>query len=449
MPDHPAITRRHLLRSSLALGAFVLPQVFAAPGATGAPRRRARGVIVVLLEGGMSHLDTWDPKPDAPAEIRGEFKAIATTVPGLRIGEHMPLLAQQAHLCNVIRSVHYADGRNDHAPGMHLVLTGYENPEVGVTLVRLNRRNPSQGAVIARQLGVTSAQGMPRFVAIPGRGQQGGATNFTGPAFLGPAYDAFATGDLPAADQPMQLPPSLVLPKGVPVSALSDRDALRQTFDRLSAALDRDPATGQMDVHYQRALELLTTQRLIMALDLNREPTALRTRYGNSQIGQGLLLARRLVEAGATYVLVDPYAQSWDTHAQNFSGHRALLPPLDRGLSALLADLDQRGLLDEVLVLVAGEMGRTPIINSGAGRDHWVFAYSVMLAGGGLTRGQVLGNTTSKGDRPGQRPVTPPEILATIYEQLGINPNAMLYDEQKRPIPILPGEAKALTELIG
>jgi uncharacterized protein (DUF1501 family) len=173
----------------------------------------------------------------------------------------------------------------------------------------------------------------------------------------------------------------------------------------------------------------------------------LRERYGNSAIGQGLLLARRLVEAGATYVLVDPYAQSWDTHGQNFKGHRSLLPPLDRGVSALLADLEQRGMLDEVVVLMAGEMGRTPLINGGAGRDHWTFAYSVMLAGGGLTRGQVLGSTTSKGERPGQRPVTPQELLATVYQQLGIDPNTMLYDEQKRPIPILP-EAKPIAELV-
>jgi uncharacterized protein (DUF1501 family) len=331
---------------------------------------------------------------------------------------------------------------------MHLVLTGYENPEVGVDLIRLNRRNPAQGAVIAHQLGVTSAQGMPRFVAVPGRGQQGGATNFTRPAFLGPAYEAFATGDLPASDRPMQVPPSLVLPKDMSMSALTDRDALRQSFDKLNAALDRDPATNRMDVHYQRALELLTTQRMTVALDLNREPRAVREQYGSSQIGQGLLLARRLVEAGATYVLVDPYAQSWDTHGQNFKGHRALLPPLDRGVSTLLTDLEQRGLLDEVLLLVAGEMGRTPLVNGGAGRDHWVFAYSVMMAGGGLTRGQVVGSTTSKGERPGQRPVTPPEILATIYQQLGIDPNTMLYDEQKRPIPILPGEAKPISELV-
>src|SRR5262249_46853389 len=141
------------------------------------PRGRARGVILILLEGGVSHLETWDPKPNAPAEIRGEFQTIATSVPGLRIGEHMPLLADQAHLYNVVRSVHYSDGRNDHAPGMHLLLTGYENTEVGVALTRLNLRHPSQGAIVANQRGVMSAAGVPRFVSVPGRGQQGGQTN--------------------------------------------------------------------------------------------------------------------------------------------------------------------------------------------------------------------------------------------------------------------------------
>jgi hypothetical protein len=442
--DH--LTRRQLLRSSLGLGAFVLPGAFARAGQTPAPRRRARGVILVLLEGGMSHLDTWDPKPSAPAEIRGEFQTIATSVPGLRIGEHMPHLARQAHLYNLVRSVH-ADARNDHAPGMHLILTGYENKDVGVSMTRLNLHNPSQGAVIAHKLGATSAAGVPRFVAYPGRGQQGGQTNFTRAAFLGGACEAFTTGDLPAGNEPVRLPPGLVLPKDVSVSRLGERDHLRRTFDRLNAALDNDPATTNQDVHYRRALEVLTAQRLAKAFDVNREPQPLRERYGKSAIGLGLLLARRLVEAGVTYVLVDPYAQTWDTHSENFKGHRSLLPPVDRGVATLLTDLDQRGLLDEVLVLMASEMGRAPILNRAAGRDHWTAAYTVLLAGGGLSRGQVLGSTTSKGERPGTRPVTVPELLATVYHQLGIDPNDMIKDAQQRPIPILP-ECRPIRELI-
>jgi uncharacterized protein (DUF1501 family) len=212
--------------------------------------------------------------------------------------------------------------------------------------------------------------------------------------------------------------------------------------------LAQDPAAGRLDPHFHRALEVLSGRRLHVALDLAREPAPLRAAYGDSAVGQGLLLARRLVEAGATYVLVDPYRNmEWDTHSRNFTGHKALLPPLDRAVSALLSDLEDRGLFDEVLVLVAGEMGRTPRINAQAGRDHWTSAYSVLLAGGGLTRGQVLGSTTRGGDEPGRRPVAVPEILATVYHRLGIDPKALLYDRQGRPVPILP-EAEPVHELL-
>jgi hypothetical protein len=451
-PDLPlgaatTITRRQLLRSGLALGAFLLPTPWPTWAAVASGRRKAKGVILVLLEGGMSHLETWDPKPSAPAEIRGEFQTIATTVPGLRIGEYMPRLAQQAHLYNVIRSVH-CDARNDHSPGMHLVLTGYENPSVGVALERTNREHPSQGAIIAQRLGVTSGQGVPRFVALPQRMQVGGRVTFASPAFLGAAYEAFETGPAPAtASQPMQLPPSLLLPKDVPLERLGDRLALQSAFNRLNSVLDRDPAVSRMDTHYQRALTILSGQRMSRALDIHKEPQALRDRYGDNRVGQTLLLARRLAEAGVTYVLADPYGKmEWDTHAQNFAGHRKLLPPMDQAVSALLADLQQRGLLDEILVLLISEMGRTPLIGANAGRDHWTSAYSVMMAGGGLTRGQVVGSTTAGGQKPGSRPVTVPEILATVYHQLGINPNTLLYDETKRPVPILP-EAKPIHEL--
>jgi uncharacterized protein (DUF1501 family) len=230
---------------------------------------------------------------------------------------------------------------------------------------------------------------------------------------------------------------------------LNDRQALRQALDRLNATLDQTAATRRMDEHYERAVRVLTGQRMAAALDLGREPVALRERYGNHRIGQSLLLARRLIECGVTYVLVDPYGNAeWDTHNENFRGHRALLPPMDQAVAALLDDLGQRGLLDEVVVVLASEMGRAPRISGNAGRDHWTYAYSVMIAGGGLTRGQVLGETTSKGEWPGQRPVTVPEILATVYDRLGIDPNTILLDEQRRPMAILP-EPRPIRELIG
>jgi hypothetical protein len=432
-----------MLGSSMALGAFFLPDKVV----SAAPRVRASGVVVLMLEGGMSHLDSWDPKPRAPAEVRGEFRPIATTVPSVHVSEYLPALARQAHLYNLIRSVH-CDARNDHSPGMHLLLTGWENTAAGVAMERFNYQHPSQGSIVAHQLGVTSTRGLPRFVALPRRGQIGGQVNFATPAFLGPGHDAWETGAPPAsASRPMTLPPSLFLSPAA-VRRLNDRVALRRSLSRLHADLDRDATSQRLDNHFEQAHRVLAGQQLCRALDLSQEPLGLRERYGNTLVGQSLLLARRLVEAGVSYVLVDPYGTtSWDFHSNNFSGHRNLLPPLDRALSTFIADLDQRGLLPEVLVLAASEMGRTPRVNNSAGRDHWTHAFSVLLAGGGTTRGQVLGSTTSQGEWPSSRPVTVPEILATLYHRLGIDPNAMLRDEQGRPMAILP-DTRPIRELL-
>ena len=445
--DRPSLTRRHFLRCGVALGAFLLPTT-GQTQAVAPVRRRARGVIVLLLEGGMSHLESWDPKPAAPERIRGEFKAIKTTTAGLRLCEHLPLLAHQARLYNLIRSVH-CDARNDHSPGLHLALTGHENTEAGVSMQRVNLRHPAQGAVLARVLGEMTPGGVPRFVALPKRTQLGGQVCYATPAFLGAACEAFEAGDLPlTATHPMHAPPGLLLPGDVDLRRLQDRSALKGALDRLNTGLDPDPALERMDAHYQRARQMLTGPRMLHALDVSREPITVRERFGNSPVGQGLVVARRLVEAGVTYVLVNPYSGApWDTHAQNFTRHRSLLPPLDRAVSALLVDLDQRGMLQDILVLVISEMGRTPLVNKQAGRDHWTAAYSVMMAGGGLTRGQIVGSTTSGGQEPSSRPVTVSEILATVYHQLGVDSGVVVYDQQQRPVLILPA-AKPVAELI-
>jgi hypothetical protein len=332
---------------------------------------------------------------------------------------------------------------------MHLLLTGWENTAAGVAMQRSNRQYPAQGCIIARKLGAISPEGAPRFVALPRTAQIGGQVRYAGPAYLGANYEAFQTGEAPQnARLPMRMPPSLFLSQDVPLSRLNDRLALRQNFHRLNVGLEQDPALRRMDAHYHKALQILTGQRMCEALAIEREPVALRERYGNSRVGQTLLLARRIIECGVSYVLADPYGDmAWDTHSQNFAGHKNLLPPMDQAVSALLADLDQRGLLDQVLVVLASEMGRSPRVSGAAGRDHWTRAYSVMLAGGGLTRGQVLGETTSKGEWPGRRPVTVPEILATVYRQIGIDHHTILHDGQRRPIPILP-ESKPIDELI-
>lgn len=442
-PQH--LSRRQMLRAGMGLGAFLLPK--AAPAAP--PHRKARGVILVLLEGGMSHLDTWDPKPAAPREIRGEFGTIATSLPGVRFGEHLPHFAKAVHRGNLLRAVH-CDARNCHSPGIHLLLTGYENVRAGVEMERFNYHHPAMGSILAKQLGVTDARGMPRFVAVPGQKQLGKVVKYAGASFLGAAYEAFETGDPPTtAHQAMMAPPGLVLPRDLTPARLSDRLALRASFNRIQEELDRHPLTSGVDAQYQKAVQVLAGRRVQEAFHLDREPETLRESYGDNPTGQALLLARRLVEAGVTYVLVNMSKNNdWDTHANNFKLLKEkLLPPMDRGVSALLRDMDQRRLLDEVIVLVASEMGREPRVSANGGREHWTAAYSVFVAGGGLTRGQVLGSTTSDARYPGSRPVAVPEILATIYQQLGVNPNTLITDAQGRPIPILP-EAKPVAELL-
>lgn len=443
-----AVTRRSALRSAVGLGAFVLSRSSVAGATRTAAAPRARGVILIMLQGGMSQLETWDPKPKAPLEIRGDFGTIATSVPGLRIGEHMPLLAREASRFNVIRSVH-CDARNDHSPGMHLLLTGYENTGAGVALERFNHQYPAMGSIIAHCRGPISPGGSPRFAALPGRSQLGGQVSYATAGFLGSKYESFETGEVPSGStQPMLLPPSLTLPKDMPLSRLEHRLAMRRDFNALQRELDRDAVAAGMDAQYSRAFQMLSGDLIRTAMDLGREPASTRQRYGSHRVGQGLLLARRLVEAGVTYVLVDPYvAQAWDTHTANFTRHRELLPSMDTAVSALIADLETRGLLDEVIILLASEMGRSPVIGTEAGRDHWTYAYSVMIAGGGLTRGQLLGSTSAKGERPEDRPVTVPEILATVYHQLGIDPNTVIRDQQARPIPILP-DPRPIPELI-
>lgn len=441
------LSRRRFLHGGIGLGALMLPRIGHAEEKSQSTPRRARSVIVLLLEGGMSHLETWDPKPNAPRELRGTFDTIATSNPQLRIGEHLPLLAQQAHHYNIIRSVHSA-ARN-HSPGLHWILTGYDNPRAGINGERVNRE-PSVGFVVSHQLGNLTTGGLPNFVAVPSRSQLGGRVNFVGASHLGAGYDAFDSGAVPqTASARYVLPTGLALPKEVQLSRLENRRSLLESIDQLNSRREQSDQLRNLADYQQRAFDLLLGEKGRAAFDINRESAETRKRYGDSQIGQGTLLARRLVEAGVNYILVN-YSKnnSWDTHRDNFSRLRkTLLPPTDRAVSALLSDLHERGLLDETLVLMMGEMGRTPVINKNSGRDHWPDVYSILMAGGGLTRGQVLGSSTRGGEQPGARPVHVGEVLATLYHQLGIDPGLVIKDRQDRPVPVLP-HAEPVFELI-
>ena len=448
------ISRRRFLSRQLALGVAGVAHSGCPGGADGRPSSTrpaaaAKSVIVLLQEGGMSQLESWDPKPQAPAEIRGSFSVIPTTLPAFHIGEHMPRLARQTSLFNVVRSVYMDNVRRDHSPGLHWVLTGYDNQAAGVSLEKVNRF-PSVGSVVAHQLGTTTPAGIPNFVAIPNAKQLGNRVRYTGPVHLGGACAAFAAGAIPTtAAGRYHIPTGLTLPADVSTARLRSRRQLLSRFATGKPASSPRPATDDFQAFRDKSFDLLAGQRGQQAFDLNREPRRVREMYGSSAMGQGTLLARRLVEAGVTYVLVN-YSKnnSWDTHTNNFTKLReTLLPPMDQAASALLVDLDQRGMLDEVLVLMMGEMGRTPTINKESGRDHWPDVFSLMIAGGGLTRGQVVGSSTAHSNTPRDRPVHYHEILATLYYQLGIDPQQTIVDGQDRPVRIMP-EAEPVRELL-
>jgi len=444
------LSRRRFMQSSIGLGAFVLPRtkLAAAPQDSTGTGNRAKSVIVLLLEGGMSHLDTWDPQPHAPAEIRGSFSPIQTTNPELIVGEHMPRLAAQAHLYNVVKSAYMDNARRDHSPGLHWVLTGYDNQAAGVSMVKENDF-PSVGAIVAHETGPITAKGLPSFVTVPSRKQLRGRVNYTRALYLGGACDALESGAVPdRADGQYTVPMGLTLPADVSLGRLQDRRALLKTFDQLRLRQDQS-ALRLTNVYQRQAFDLLLRDRGRQAFDINQEPPHIRKMYGNSYMGQRALLARRLVEAGVTYVLVNfSKNNSWDHHRRIFPRLKEqMLPAMDQATSALLSDLEQRGLLDDVLVLQTGEMGRTPRINDQSGRDHWPDVFSLMMAGGGLTRGQTLGSSDRNREYPQTRPVHFHEILATLYHQLGIDPNLVIHDRQERPIRILP-EAEPVHELM-
>lgn len=445
------LSRRNFLQSGAALSALMLPQVSgtAQPAqSTSGPTRRAKSVIFLVLEGGMSHFESWDPKPNAPREIRGSFENIATTNPQLRIGEHMPLLAKQAHLYNVVRSVHSA--ATNHSPGLHWILTGYANPAASVNGIRQNIV-PSVGSIVSHQLGNTTPEGLPNYVAIPNRTQLGGRVNYSGGSHLGASFDALNAGTIPAkSNGKYVLPAGLTLPREISVGRLQNRRDLLSSIDNLQRKRERSTKLQGINEYQQQAFDMLLGRKGQAAFDINRESAQTRALYGDSVMGQGTLLARRLVETGVTFVMVN-YSKnnSWDTHRNNFNSLKTkLLPPMDQAVSALMSDLEQRGMLDDTLVLMMGEMGRTPVINNNNGRDHWANVYSALIAGGGLTRGQLLGSSTRDGGLPLERPVHVQELLATLYTQLGIDPELRLPDRENRLQAIFPTSSQPVNELI-
>jgi hypothetical protein len=403
---------------------------------------RAKRCILVFLNGGPSHLDLWDMKPGAPVEVRGELASIATNVPGIRVSELLPLTARCADKFKIVRSVTH--NASVHTTAVYTMLTGSSHPTPNVDQTRIRSEDhPHLGAILARQRGWVGK--LPPFVSLP--------TLFQAPpvdgiwpgqtaGFLGPRFDPLVVhGDKESARFDL---PALELPAEVSAERLAARRALlsavNRSFARSSA---REPFSIHDDLNEQ-ALGLMGASRLARAINLACEPAAVRQRYGRHLFGQGLLLARRLIEVEVPLVTVywiDPTPPGegggeYDSHGRIYwhMRHR-LVPPTDRGLSALVTDLGERGLLPDTLLVVAGEFGRSPRLNKQAGRDHWPQAQSILLAGAGISGGSVYGATDSWGAQPIDHPVTPPDLGQTILHLLGVPADFELNDRLGRPIP--------------
>jgi hypothetical protein len=445
--------RREFLRAgALSLFGLGLPQLFESRARAAWPRRRARACILLFMWGGPAQQDTWDPKPSAPVEFRGEFRPIRTTVPGLHIGEHLPRLASRAHRLALIRSMTHDDV--DHTSATHLLLTGRPNPRG-----QLGDDFPNYGAVLAllrRGQGTLPPNvsmmpvvpnGAPRFVE-QSHGQ--------GAGWLGPVYNPLRIDA--DASRPDYRVGELALHAELTAVRAGGRQQLLASLEQQQRTLARQADVQAMHAHYARAFALLAAPEVARAFDLSREPPAVRQRYGMNIHGQSVLQARRLVEAGVPLVTVfwpndgiTNVSVYWDTHSRNFIDLRQRLCPVtDLAFSALLDDLEARGLLDETLVVWTGEMGRTPRVGqavvggAGAGqdgRDHWGRVFTSVLAGGGIRGGVVHGSSDRYAAEPATHPTRPADLAATIYQCLGVDPHLQIQDRLGRPQTLCEGTA--------
>jgi uncharacterized protein (DUF1501 family) len=434
----PAITRRALLRvGAVGLTGLSLPNALRAEKAAPARKATAKSVIMLFQFGGPSHLETFDCKPDAPAEVRGEFKAIKSRTPGLLVTEHLPKLAARSDLYAVVRSV--AHNKSSHNSGAYYSLTGRE-PLVNIVTANAAATDfPHPGSVVDR---FRPSEGkVPSFVSLPTMIADGPFRTpgeFAG--LLGKAHDPLWVLNDPNADdfKVTELAP----PAGVDVNRLDDRKAIQNDLAGLSELAERTADVRGMRDYQARALDILTSARTQKAFAMKEEKPELRERYGRHTYGQSVLLARRLVEAGVRFVTVyySRGIRGWDMHDTLFPTMKnRLLPHTDGTLSALLDDLKERGLLDETLVYWTGDFGRTPKVNDKAGRDHWPQCQSILMAGGGVRGGITYGASDPRGAFPKDDPLRPDDITATVFHALGLDPATEMRDQLGRPLPISAG----------
>ncbi len=436
-------TRREVLRvGGLSALGLTLADWFRLEAAAAAPPKgRARSVILIFNCGAPSHIDLWDPKPDAPSEVRGEFKPIPTNVDGIQVSELLPQLARHADKYAIIRSVNHE--HQSHNAGMYWTIVGRPY-RVDSTLINPSRNDfPSFGTLVgwlARREGYRGP--VPPYVITPAPhcdstvyitpGQFGG--------MLGAEYDPLVVNADP--NRPDFKVPNLEPAAGLTIDRLRGRQQLLQALDFGLRQLENQ-AMRDMDAARRKAFSLVTSPEVRRAFDLSQEPDRVRDRYGRHTWGQSHLLARRLIEAGARFVTtVNGQSIVWDTHKDNFSSLKnRLVPPMEKAFTALLEDLQDRGLLDETLVLWMGDFGRTPRINRDGGRDHWPQCFSVVMAGGGIRGGQVVGESDREGAFPVSRPISPADIHATVFRALGYDPHAVTYvSHDGRPFPLSDGE---------
>lgn len=387
--------------------------------------KRPASCILIWMDGGPTHFETFDPKPEAPAEIRGEFRPIETNVPGIRICEHLPKLAQIADKYAIVRSVCHNQG--NHGAGNHYMMTGAP-PRIPVGCGAFVSFHPSMGAVAAKER--TAPHGLPAYFTMPSMSRSGG------PNFLGAKYAPFVVSNDPnSANFRVR---DVELPADISDLRFQSRRDLRSLVDRLPRYLDpatADPAHS-LDEYYRQGYELILTPEAQKAFDIHDEPNEVREAYGRNGFGQRALLARRLVEAGVPFVTL--YDGGWDHHSNLFDALRKRLPSWDQTVAALIQDLDQRGLLETTMVIALGEFGRTPKLSTlpgqtTVGRDHWASAMSILFAGGGTPGGQVIGATDRQGHSAVDRVLGPEHFVSTVYRKMGIDPDRIYYTSSGRP----------------
>lgn len=429
--DCTGLTRRSFVQAGvLGLGGLTLADFLRARAQASTPGRDT-AVILFWLSGGPGHMETWDPKPDAPDQYRGPLKAIRTSVPGINFSELLPQQARLMRHLAVVRTVRHGSG--DHTKSNHWMLTGFEGPAFNAPDFKVQRR-PSLGSVVARLRG-PNRPAMPPYVAVPHL--RGGTDNFFHyAAYLGGGANPFIVESDP--NTPEYRVRNLHLAPELTFDRLEDRRHLLQAVDDARRFADR--RTADVGEHYTRAFDLMTSRAVASAFDVNQEPANLRDRYGRHTFGQSALVARRLIEAGVTFVTVN--CVPWDHHGtppqlETEVGARLLIPPLDRALAALVDDLMQRGLYERTLVVAMGEFGRTPRMNANAGRDHWGDTFSVLFGNARMNMGQAIGRSSPRGEYVVDRPIRPQDVAATVYHHLGIDLHTLFPDNVNRPLPVI------------